>query len=251
MMTRMHQPSPAPARRLRILLIALLAAAAAAGTTPGPAAAIHPDAVRPAGDPIAAAEPVPACTTGDDPAPFRDEPQWRSTLLDTRYRVGRRYAPAHLVSTARAGLNGGYRVRGVVRDDLAAMARAARRAGVTLRVTSAYRTWEEQAALYEAFVDELGPEKAALRAARPGHSEHHLGTALDFANTSGAYAWLAAKGWRFGFVVSYPPGERDMSCYRSEPWHLRYVGRTRAAEIHASGLVPRAWLWVNVVNAPQ
>ena len=52
-------------------------------------------------------------------------------------------------------------------------------------------------------------------------------------------------------VVSYPPGQRAISCYRSEPWHVRYLGRTRAAAIHASGLVPRAWLWIHVVRPPS
>ena len=61
----------------------------------------------------------------------------------------------------------------------------------------------------------------------------------------------ARNAWRYGFVVSYPPGQRAVSCYRSEPWHVRYLGRTRAAAIHVSGLVPRAWLWIKVVRPPS
>lgn len=233
---------PTPDRRLLRTLplaIALVLAGVAAVAHPAPAAAadLGPDATD-----------VPACTVGDEPAPFRRLGQWRSTLLDTRFRLRRGYEPAHLVSTARAGLNGGYRIRRVVRDDLAAMARAARRAGVTLRVSSAYRSYRDQKALYDWFVERLGPEKAALRVARPGHSEHQLGTALDFANTDGAYAWLAGSSWRFGFILSYPKGERSVSCYRYEPWHVRYLGRPRAAEVRSSGEVLRAWLWLHVVD---
>jgi D-alanyl-D-alanine carboxypeptidase len=229
-----------PLRRtvLRTVVTAALAAAALAGTVPGHAAAADPT-------------PLPACTRGDDPAPYRAYAQWASTFLDTRFRVGRAYVPPRLTSTANAGTNGGYRVRPLVIDDLRAMVAAARRSGVTIRVTSAYRSWDTQAALYRSFVDLLGPEAAALRAARPGHSEHQLGTALDLADRPGAYAWIARNAWRYGFVVSYPPGERTVSCYRSEPWHVRFVGRARAAAMHASGLVPRAWLWVNVVSRPS
>jgi zinc D-Ala-D-Ala carboxypeptidase len=43
-------------------------------------------------------------------------------------------------------------------------------------------------------------------------------------------------------VVSYPQGARDRSCYEYEPWHLRYVGRDTAAQIHESGLTPREWM---------
>ena len=224
-------PRRSAMRALAALLLAVTAFASAAASPAG----------------TLAAEPLPACTTADDPAPFRDYPQWRSTFVDTQYRVTRGYVPPNLVSTAKAGTNGGYRVRRFVVEDLAALVRAARRAGVTVRIESAYRSFAHQRDLYEYYVDLLGPEKGALRAARPGHSEHQLGTTLDISNTRGAYDWLARRAWRFGFVISYPPGERATSCYRNEPWHVRYVGRDRAAQVHESGLVPREWLWTNVV----
>jgi D-alanyl-D-alanine carboxypeptidase len=243
----MTTPNPPPKRRtLQALVIALLAAAAVAGASPGPAAAADP-----AAGPGADAAQVPACTRADDLAPSRAYAAWASTLLDTRYRVTRSYVPPGLVSTANAGANGGSRVRRLVIADLRAMVSAARRAGVTLRVTSGYRSFDAQKALYRYYVDRLGAEAGALRAARPGHSEHQLGTALDLANRPGAYAWIARNAWRYGFVVSYPPAKRAVSCYRSEPWHIRYVGRARSAAIHSSGLVPRAWLWLNVVSRPS
>jgi D-alanyl-D-alanine carboxypeptidase len=238
---RMTTPTMVPPRRpLRALAVALLTAAALAGVSPSRAAAA---------DPAPAPVPVPACTRADDLAPFRRTTQWASTFLDTRYRVASTYVPPELVSTANAGTNGGYRVRSLVIADLRAMVSAARRAGVSLRVTSAYRSYASQKALYRYYVGLLGPEAGALRAARPGHSEHQLGTALDLANRPGAYTWIARNGWRYGFLVSYPPGRSAVSCYRSEPWHVRYLGRTRAAAVHASGLVPRAWLWIHVVRA--
>ncbi|HYO43219.1 MAG TPA: M15 family metallopeptidase [Candidatus Limnocylindrales bacterium] len=235
--------APAPRRRrFRAFALALLAAAAAAGAAP---------AFTIAADPAADLAPLPACVRADDPAPYRAYSQWASTLLDTRFRVARAYVPPGLVSTANAGTNGGYRVRRLVIPDLGAMVLAARRAGVSLRITSGYRSYDAQKALYRSFVALLGPGAAALRAARPGHSEHQLGTAMDLADRPGAYAWVARNAWRYGFVVSYPPGERSVSCYRSEPWHVRHVGRTRAAAVHASGLTPRAWLWLNVVSRPS
>ena len=121
------------------------------------------------------------------------------------------------------------------------------RAGAGVRVVSAYRSYSTQQTVYQREVNKLGVRTARLRVARPGHSEHQLGTTLDISNTRGAYDWLARRAWRFGFVISYPPGERATSCYRNEPWHVRYVGRDRAARIRESGMVPRAWLWLNVV----
>ena len=43
--------------------------------------------------------------------------------------------------------------------------------------------------------------------------------------------------------MSYPKGKTSVTCYAYEPWHYRYVGRTRAAKIRASGLTLREYLW--------
>ena len=64
----------------------------------------------------------------------------------------------------------------------------------------------------------------------------------DWASTR-AGAWMAGNAWRYGFVMSYPRGAFDVTCYDYEPWHYRYVGRALAAEITASGLTPRQLLW--------
>ena len=93
--------------------------------------------------------------------------------------------------------------------------------------------------------------------ARPGHSEHQLGTAIDFRSAddptppwelddfadTAAGGWLHDHAWEYGFVLSYPKGEAAETCYAYEPWHYRYVGRDVAAAIHASGETPRRYLW--------
>jgi D-alanyl-D-alanine carboxypeptidase len=99
----------------------------------------------------------------------------------------------------------------------------------------------------------LGAE-ARRFSARAGHSEHQLGTALDFKAAGGGSPWtqsfarsphalwLVANAWRFGWIQSYPPGAETQTCYGAEAWHYRYVGRDVAAEVHASGMTLRAWL---------
>jgi D-alanyl-D-alanine carboxypeptidase len=56
---------------------------------------------------------------------------------------------------------------------------------------------------------------------------------------------MAANAWQYGFVMSYPKGATAVTCYASEPWHFRYVGRDLAAQVHASGSTLRAYLWAN------
>lgn len=185
--------------------------------------------------------PLPACTIGDRLAPNATLDDWDRTLLDTEYALPRDYAPADLVDIDEAGIDGDGAVRAVAILDLESMGRAARRAGVALSVESAYRSYDAQRSTFESLVEAYGRDFALELAARPGHSEHQLGTTLDF---TGDDAWLAANASHFGFVLSYPEGRSPArTCYKPESWHYRYVGRDRAAAIQASGLSPREWLW--------
>jgi D-alanyl-D-alanine carboxypeptidase len=55
--------------------------------------------------------------------------------------------------------------------------------------------------------------------------------------------WMARNAHLYGFVLSYPRGESDVTCYAYEPWHYRYFGRGMATRIHESGLTVREYLW--------
>jgi D-alanyl-D-alanine carboxypeptidase len=61
--------------------------------------------------------------------------------------------------------------------------------------------------------------------------------ALDqcFANTPQGQ-WLAANGWKYGFIVRYPADKTAVTGYEYEPWHMRYVGLDLAAEMHRDGI---------------
>jgi D-alanyl-D-alanine carboxypeptidase len=136
------------------------------------------------------------------------------------------------------------------------MARAARAAGARLAVQSAFRSYSTQRSTF-AYWSRVSGYAAALRSsARAGHSEHQLGTTVDFRSYGGsapwyysdwgnsrAGAWLKANAWKYGFVMSYPKGKITVTCYSYEPWHYRYVGRALAAKIRASGLTLREYLW--------
>ena len=187
--------------------------------------------------------PLPACQAADVPAIRRAPTDWARTLLDPMFTLEPDDVPDDLVPVSEAGVGGSGSVRLLVIDDLRAMTRAARADGVRIRVRSAFRSYEDQIRTFDSLAREYGPDWAALSAARPGHSEHQLGTALDL---DGGDAWLGANAWRHGFVVSYPPGRSPgFTCYKPEPGHVRYVGRETAREIRDSGLSLREWLWLH------
>lgn len=179
------------------------------------------------------------------------------TILDRSYGLDAGYAPDDLVAAPAAEPGGGSGtklVRAVTVDDLADLLAASRDAGLEVGIESAYRSYASQAATLESWTARLGPAAALLRTARPGHSEHQLGTALDFtspgwsgrvgdwAAESPEGAWMAEHAWEYGFVMSYPPESQPDTCFAYEPWHYRWIGREAAVEQRASGLDLRQFL---------
>ncbi len=79
------------------------------------------------------------------------------------------------------------------------MAKAAKKDGITLILTSGYRSTDSQKAIYDDYKNRKGESYADKYAARPGHSEHETGLALDILTYGGltdtfktteTYAWL-------------------------------------------------------------
>jgi D-alanyl-D-alanine carboxypeptidase len=218
--------------------------------TPRPSAA-------PTATPPATGGALPACAYKDVLTTHRAYTDWERTLVDTIYRLPSTYAPSDLVDTSKAGLTSGYYVRSLAIADLTVMAADAKDDGAPLAIVSAYRSYATQVSTFQYWVNQVGYAQALLASARPGHSEHQMGTAIDFKSYGGAVpwtvadwaktpagAWMAANAWKYGWVMSYPAASSpSVTCYEYEPWHYRYVGRTTAAAIHDSGLPPRRWFW--------
>jgi zinc D-Ala-D-Ala carboxypeptidase len=197
--------------------------------------------------------PAPQCTVGETPVTTDPLDDFGRVVIDTGHSLPAAYTPDDLVSVARAGFPEDDQVREIVIPDLDAMRKAAAAAGSPFVLVSGYRSYSYQAGLFSQRVGEVGEAEAGLRTAKPGHSEHQLGTAIDVTDPSltdlvPAFAatpagrWVAAHAWQYGFVVSYPEGAKARTCYEYEPWHLRFVGRFIAGEIHSSGVTPREWM---------
>lgn len=106
---------------------------------------------------------------------------------------------------------------------------AAQAAGHRAVVNWAHRPHQEQERL---FLDEA--EEG--RFARPGHSEHELGLAVDLDHDGEEAArFLREQAPTFGFVLSYPAGKEKQTGFRPEPWHFRFVGVALARRLAASG----------------
>lgn len=130
--------------------------------------------------------------------------------------------------------------------------RAAESDGVILSIRSAYRSYSTQDGLFRDYASRHGEKEANRFSARPGQSEHQLGTAVDFGGTgadfTAAFAdtsqgkWLAENAYKYGFALSYPEGREHITGYIFEPWHYRYIGVEEAIAWKESGKTLREYL---------
>ncbi len=118
--------------------------------------------------------------------------------------------------------------------------------GIYLMISSSYRSYADQASVYETYKLNRGERYADTIAARPGHSEHQTGLALDIFSTassnraefvnSQAFLWLELNAHKYGFILRYAEDEVDTTGYEFESWHYRYVGVDTALKVYDSGL---------------
>ena len=127
--------------------------------------------------------------------------------------------------------------------------------GAQLISISGYRSYAKQEGIYKRKLRAVKKDEAKAQeyVAPPGASEHQLGIAMDigqkhkihlettFAETEGG-KWCRENCWRFGFILRYDEPWEEITGYKYEPWHFRYVGKEYAKEIHESGLPLETWL---------
>ncbi|MBO5227328.1 MAG: M15 family metallopeptidase [Ruminococcus sp.] len=113
-------------------------------------------------------------------------------------------------------------------------------------IVDGYRTLEEQQALYDADLELTGLTTSTL-VAKPGHSEHETGYALDFSlffpdgtsgeyDGTGDYDWIDQHCSDYGYILRYPEDKTELTDIQYESWHYRYVGRPHAYYIMQSGI---------------
>lgn len=177
-------------------------------------------------------------------------------LINKHYYIEKSYKPNNLVALK------DYKINYIIRDDeimqaslvalehLEEMFNDALKDNLNLYVFSAYRNYQKQEYLYYV-VNNQNDDYSA----RPGHSEHHsgfafdistldIGLTVDFANSK-EYNWLINNCYRYGFILRYPKDKENITLYKFEPWHFRYVGKTIALNIYENNLTLEEYILKN------
>ena len=158
-------------------------------------------------------------------------------IVNKKYSIPRSYDPEGLTEETQAAFN-------------ELVNAAAAEAGFSLYSLSDYRSYDEQQALYNDYVYTYGQAGADAICSIPGHSEHQTGLAFDinyasswFDNTAEA-KWIANNCWKYGFIIRYPKGKQNITGYKYESWHVRYLGKDLAKKVYDSGLCLEEYLGI-------
>jgi D-alanyl-D-alanine carboxypeptidase len=129
--------------------------------------------------------------------------------------------------------------------------------GHEVDIVSDFRSYRDQVEAYNRLVAKEGQARADQVIARPGHSEHQLGTTFDVAwaglpvefldpRNEQLWDYLYEYAHEYGFIISFPLKRIDdwpydnkwypvVTQFRWEPWHIRYVGVELASTIYQAG----------------
>lgn len=175
-------------------------------------------------------------------------------LANRQYTVSSAYEPRDLEMSDVPG-----QVRRMRREAAAALREmfqaCKEETGMTLLSISGYRSYEKQEGIYKRKLRTVkgNVAKAQEFVAPPGASEHQLGVAMDvgqkhkinleisFGETEGG-KWCRENCWRFGYILRYDEPWEEITEYKYEPWHFRYVGKEYAKEIHEANIPLETWL---------
>ncbi len=179
-------------------------------------------------------------------------------LVNKEYKLPSTYAPKDLVKASNSGIRRGesYYLRNILISDLTYMINDAKSQGIDLSIVSGYRSYQTQVDTYNKWLSKNNNnvEYVDTFSARPGHSQHQLGTAIDFSSSeigdklsdsfdnTKASKWLAVNAYKYGFVISFPKGYESITGYKFESWHYRYIGKTYSSEIVNSELILELYL---------
>ncbi len=139
-------------------------------------------------------------------------------------------------------------------EKLIEMISSAKKGKHIIKITSAFRNPEHQKNILDLNLKSKN-QKTSTSVAKPGYSEHQLGTTIDLTGAtikykstatlfkdSPEYAWLSEHAYEYGFLESYPLGKEDITGYIFEPWHYRYIGIEKAKEAHDKNLTLTEYL---------
>lgn len=171
---------------------------------------------------------------------------YSETVLVNKYvGVSEKYKPKNLVSINKKFWvdNEKQQAAEIAAKAFEEMAEDALKDNMHILANSTYRSYEVQEDVFNTYKDLYGDNYALKYAAKAGFSEHQTGLVIDiaardsniFANSKES-TWVYENAHKYGFIQRYPKGKENITGYKYEAWHYRYVGKKIAKYIYDNDL---------------
>lgn len=209
---------------------------------------IEAAATTPAPTPTPTPTPTPSPEPTPEPTPEPDWPDiditdWQYVLANTANLLDSDFAPEMSI------VEGSFQFDSRAVDALNDFIAAGRAEGLSVVLSSAYRSYDTQSYLFTAKVAQYGGDEAtaATIVAIPGSSEHQTGLAVDIVDKYYEYMnesladtdlskWMYENCAEYGFILRFPEDKQEITGIMFEPWHYRYVGIEAATYIMEKGI---------------
>ena len=168
-------------------------------------------------------------------------PDELTVLVNKNYQLNESYVPDDLEQISLQYATDDKFMRKEAKEQFEKLSEDAKQIGYQIVAVSTYRNYDYQDKLYQYYVEIKGEEYADLCSARPGHSEHQTGLAVDVMGSNQDYdefassiefSWMKENAHQYGFILRYPEGKENITGFKYEPWHYRYVGIETAKIIY-------------------
>ncbi len=170
-----------------------------------------------------------------------DNPNKIDVLVNKNNKLNSNYKPDDLIKLDVIYSNQNKFLRRCAAINFEALSRDAKKKEYNITAVSAYRSYEYQDELFNYYVKEKGLDYALKASAKPGHSEHQTGLAVDVMGSNDDYNlfeeskefnWMIKNAHKYGFILRYPKNKERITGFKYEPWHYRYVGKKLAKYLH-------------------
>lgn len=163
---------------------------------------------------------------------FESDLSVNNLIIANKYYTLGEFVPSNLVQ-----IDSQYGIDGYLQDEAyeayKQMANDAKSNGLSLWITSPYRSYKSQYRIYNRYLENDPVEVVDTYSARPGYSDHQTGLTVDIVSPgydfdnfedSNEFEWLQENAYKYGFILRYPKDKTDITGYMYESWHYRYVG---------------------------
>ena len=182
---------------------------------------------------------------------FIDNPNDLLVLVNKNNQLNQSFIPHDLESISLNFANADKYMRKDAKEAFEKLSNDAKKIGYRIIAVSAYRDYNYQMELFNYYVEEKGLDYALLCSAKPGHSEHQTGLAVDVEGSNKSYDdfeksdefdWMKENAHKYGFILRYPKNKEHITGFKYEPWHYRYVGINVATYLYQNNLTLEEYL---------